>query len=61
MGWSPSGKIIATGSNDKIIKLVRLDMERPEDDLNSTDANIIVRDNILILFSSRYGNWINTS
>jgi WD40 repeat protein len=35
MGWSPSGRIIATGSNDKLIKLLRLDMDRPDDDTNS--------------------------
>ena len=35
MGWSPSGKLIATGSNDKLIKIVRLNMDRPDDDLNS--------------------------
>jgi WD40 repeat protein len=35
MGWSPSGKMLATGSNDKLIKIVRLDMDRPEDDSNS--------------------------
>ncbi|CAF4473585.1 unnamed protein product, partial [Rotaria magnacalcarata] len=28
VAWSPSGRIIATGSNDKIIKLVRVDMDR---------------------------------
>lgn len=37
MGWSPSGKILATGSNDKSIKLVRLDMDRPNDDSNSKE------------------------
>jgi WD40 repeat protein len=37
MGWSPSGKLLATGSNDKLIKIVRLDMDRPEDDSNSKE------------------------
>lgn len=32
MAWSPSGRIIATGSNDKLIKLVRLNMDRLEDE-----------------------------
>ena len=35
VGWSPSGKIIATGSNDKLIKLVRIDIDQPGDTLNS--------------------------
>ena len=35
MGWSPSGRIIATGSNDKLIKLLRVDMDRPDDESNS--------------------------
>jgi WD40 repeat protein len=35
MGWSPNGKMLATGSNDKLIKIVRLDMDRPEEDSNS--------------------------
>jgi WD40 repeat protein len=34
MAWSPSGRIIATGSNDKLIKLVRLNMDRLEDEIN---------------------------
>ena len=37
LGWSPSGKLLATGSNDKLIKIVRLDMDRPEDDSNSKE------------------------
>ncbi|CAF1114822.1 unnamed protein product [Adineta steineri] len=40
MGWSPSGKLIATGSNDKLIKIVRLNMDRPEDDLNNTEIEL---------------------
>ncbi|CAM2727165.1 unnamed protein product [Rotaria socialis] len=40
MGWSPSGKIIATGSNDKLIKLVRLDMDKPEDESNNTEIEL---------------------
>jgi WD40 repeat protein len=32
MAWSPSGRILATGSNDKLIKLVRLDMDRLEEE-----------------------------
>jgi WD40 repeat protein len=32
MGWSPSGRIIATGSNDKLIKLLRLNMDNLEDE-----------------------------
>jgi len=35
MSWSSSGKMLATGSNDKLIKVVKLDMDRPEDELNS--------------------------
>jgi hypothetical protein len=37
MGWSPSGKMLASGSNDKLIKIVRLDMDKPEDDSNSKE------------------------
>ncbi|CAF0819321.1 unnamed protein product [Adineta ricciae] len=40
MGWSPSGKLIATGSNDKLIKIVRLNMDRPDDDLNNTEIEL---------------------
>lgn len=39
MGWSPSGKIIATGSNDKLIKLLRLDMDRIDDEPNGIIGN----------------------
>ncbi|CAF0884052.1 unnamed protein product [Adineta ricciae] len=48
MAWSPSGRIIATGSNDKIIKLVRLNMDRLEDESDTevelTHHNGTVRD-----------------
>ena len=36
VAWSPSGRIIATGSNDKLIKLVRLNVDRLEDESNCT-------------------------
>ena len=32
MAWSPSGRLIATGSNDKLVKLTRLDMDRLDDE-----------------------------
>lgn len=32
VAWSPSGRILATGSNDKIIKLTRLDMDRLDEE-----------------------------
>lgn len=35
MAWSPSGRLIATGSNDKLVKIVRLNMDRLEDEANS--------------------------
>lgn len=34
MAWSPSGRIIATGSNDKLIKLTRVNMDKLEDETN---------------------------
>ncbi|CAF1139283.1 unnamed protein product [Rotaria sp. Silwood1] len=40
MGWSPSGKLIATGSNDKLIKILRLDMDRPDDHSNNTEIEL---------------------
>ncbi|CAF3551445.1 unnamed protein product [Rotaria sordida] len=40
VAWSPSGRIIATGSNDKIIKLVRLNMDRLEDESNHTEIEL---------------------
>ncbi|UJR37530.1 hypothetical protein I4U23_030232 [Adineta vaga] len=40
MAWSPSGRIIATGSNDKLIKLVRLNMDRLEDDSTHTEIEL---------------------
>ncbi|CAF0755787.1 unnamed protein product [Didymodactylos carnosus] len=40
MSWSPNGRIIATGSNDKLIKLVRLDMDRPDDGSNNTEIEL---------------------
>jgi WD40 repeat protein len=35
MGWSSNGRMLATGSNDKLIKIIRLDMDKPDDTLNS--------------------------
>ena len=35
VGWSPSGRLVATGSNDKVIKVLQLDMDRPDDLSNS--------------------------
>ncbi|CAF0942016.1 unnamed protein product [Rotaria sordida] len=40
MGWSPNGKLIATGSNDKLIKILRLDMDRPDDNSNNTEIEL---------------------
>jgi WD40 repeat protein len=39
MAWSPSGRIIATGSNDKLIKIVRLNMDKLEDETNCKENN----------------------
>ena len=48
IGWSPSGRLLATGSNDKLIKVLRLDMDRPDELSNSeielTPHNGTVRD-----------------
>ncbi|CAF1603624.1 unnamed protein product, partial [Didymodactylos carnosus] len=38
--WSSDGRIIATGSNDKLIKLVRLDMDRPDDNTNNPEVEL---------------------
>lgn len=35
VAWSPSGRLIATGSNDKLVKIVRLNMDRLDDESNS--------------------------
>ncbi|CAF0783266.1 unnamed protein product [Adineta steineri] len=40
MAWSPSGRIIATGSNDKLIKLIRLNMDRLEEETNHTEIEL---------------------
>ncbi|CAF3439761.1 unnamed protein product [Rotaria sp. Silwood1] len=40
VAWSPSGRIIATGSNDKLIKLVRLNMDRLEDESNHSEIEL---------------------
>lgn len=32
MAWSPSGRLLATGSNDKLIKLIRVNVDRMEDE-----------------------------
>ncbi|CAF3653659.1 unnamed protein product [Rotaria socialis] len=40
VAWSPSGRIIATGSNDKIIKLVRVDMDRFDDEQNYPEIEL---------------------
>jgi WD40 repeat protein len=40
MGWSPSGRIIATGSNDKLIKLLRLNMDNLEDETTHTEIEL---------------------
>ncbi|XP_071801753.1 WD repeat-containing protein 47-like isoform X1 [Asterias amurensis] len=45
VGWSPSGNLIATGSNDKLIKLVRFDAHKcnadgPDIDLTMHDGTV---------------------
>ena len=31
IGWSPNGQLIATGSNDKLVKVILLDMDQPDE------------------------------
>ena len=40
MAWSPSGRIIATGSNDKLIKLIRVNMDQLDDESSCKKMNL---------------------
>lgn len=40
IGWSPSGRILATGSNDKLIKLTRINLDRFEEDTNHAEIEL---------------------
>lgn len=38
--WSPSGCLLSSGSNDKTIKILRLDVDRPDDPLNNSEVQL---------------------
>ena len=54
MAWSPSGRLLATGSNDKLVKIVRLNMDRMDDETTSKEfLSLIDRMNECIVFRCR--------
>ena len=55
MAWSPSGRILATGSNDKLIKLIRLNVDRLDDEANRRFF-VFFFEKIFIYFVIRSGN-----
>jgi len=40
MAWSPSGRLLATGSNDKLVKIVRLNMDRMDDETTNAEIEL---------------------